>query len=84
LLAPKQDVSYAEHPLTRAEFATVKDGWVVSGERAFRLPLVPLLKNRLSGRLFDGMWRFDGLMLQKFPGLEHFATSRVMKLEKPA
>jgi SAM-dependent methyltransferase len=78
----KEDVSEDEHPLTRAELAQVKEGWAVSGERAFRLPLIPLFLKFLSEKSLLKVWLVDGWLLETFPWLEPFASSRVLKLQK--
>jgi len=78
--APTADISEYEHPMTRAELAIVTQGFTVVAERIFRLPFVPLLTrfNALRGRV----WRTDRWLLKHFPGLEHFATGKVMSLRK--
>lgn len=38
LFPDKEDISADEHPLTPAEFRQLKEGWIVNGERSFRLP----------------------------------------------
>jgi SAM-dependent methyltransferase len=78
--APKADISDYEHPLTRAELATVTQGFAVVAERTFRLPFVPLLAKFkvLRGQV----WKADSWLLKRFPSLEHFATGKVMSLRK--
>jgi SAM-dependent methyltransferase len=74
------DISDFEHPLTRDEMATVTQGFTVLAQRNFRLPFIPLLQK------FDGLrkraWRLDRWFLQHIPQLEHFATGKVMSLQK--
>jgi SAM-dependent methyltransferase len=78
--APKADISDYEHPMTRAELAVVMQGFTVTAERNFRLPFVPLLaKVKASGKW---RWKTDRWLLKRFPGLEHFATGKVMSLRK--
>lgn len=79
LLPAQRDTSDNEHPLTRAEIEQVKNGWVVSGERAFRLPFVPLFSRE---KAISSIWALDHWLLRRFGALEHYSTSRVMKLEK--
>jgi len=82
LFPAKEDISENEHPLTKAELAQVKEGWVASGERSFRLPLVPLLEKLLAQKSKLKIWHIDGWILKNFGILEHFATVRVLRLEK--
>ena len=79
MLPAQQDISDNEHPLTRAEVEQVKSGWQVSGERAFRLPFVPLFSREKAIR---SIWALDRWLLGRFTVLEHYSTSRVMKLQK--
>jgi SAM-dependent methyltransferase len=44
LFPAQQDVSDDEPPLTLEELRRMKEGWHVNGERAFRLPMVPLVR----------------------------------------
>lgn len=78
----QKDVSADEHPLTRAEFARVKEGWHASAERSFRLPVVPLADKFFNRKMMLKVWRVDGWILNRFRSLDRFATSRVIKLEK--
>lgn len=78
--APKGDISDYEHPMTRAELATVTEGFTVIAQRNFRLPFVPLL-NRFK-TLQEPMWKGDRWLLKHFPRLEHLATGKVMSLRK--
>jgi SAM-dependent methyltransferase len=78
--APKGDISDFEHPMTRAEVATVSEGFTVMAQRNFRLPFVPLL-NRFEP-LQVPLWKTDRWLLKHFPRLEHFATGKVMSLQK--
>jgi SAM-dependent methyltransferase len=78
--APKADISDYEHPMTRAEVAIVTQGFTVLAERNFRLPFVPLM---VKADLFRKQaWRLDRWILQHFPALGHFATGKVMSLQK--
>ncbi len=78
--APKADISDYEHPMTRAELALVMQGFSLVAQRNFRLPFVPLVaKVKRSGKW---MWRMDRWLLKQFPGLEHFATGKVISLRK--
>jgi SAM-dependent methyltransferase len=78
--APKADISDFEHPMTRAEVATVTQGFTVVAQRNFRLPFVPLL-GRFKGFMVP-LWKADRWLLSHFSGLEHFATGKVMSLRK--
>jgi SAM-dependent methyltransferase len=77
---PKGDISDFEHPMTRAEVATATQGFTVVAQRNFRLPFVPLL-GKFKG-LMVPLWKTDRWLLHHFPGLEHFATGKVMSLRK--
>jgi len=79
ILPAQRDTSDNEHPLTRAEVEQIKAGWQVSGERAFRLPFVPLFSRN---KAITIVWATDRWLLKHFPTLENYSTSRVMKLEK--
>jgi SAM-dependent methyltransferase len=76
----QKDTSDDEHPLTRKEVEDMKNGWHVVGERAFRLPFVPMFGREQAIR---GVWGLDRLLLKKFNALEHYSTSRVLKLTRP-
>jgi SAM-dependent methyltransferase len=82
LFPARQDVSDDEHPLTREELSQLKAGWAVSGERAFRLPLIPLFQRLLAGRGTPALFAIDGWLLRNVMALAHFSTSRVMRLQK--
>lgn len=78
--APKAEISDYEHPMTRDEIAIVTQGFTVVSQRNFRLPFVPLLSKVKS--VGDQVWKVDRWLLQHFPGLEHFATGKVMSLRR--
>jgi SAM-dependent methyltransferase len=78
--SPDADISEFEHPMTRQEIATVTQGFKKISERSFRLPLVPLLVHLKSFR--KRAWLMDRWLLAKFPALAHFATGKVMSLQK--
>jgi ubiquinone/menaquinone biosynthesis C-methylase UbiE len=82
LFPAKENVSKDEHPLTKPEFAQVKEGWISTGERSFRLPLVPVMEKLLAKENKLKVWPVDGWILKKFGVLDHFATIRVLKLVK--
>jgi len=84
LFPAQKDVSADEHPLTRAEMDMVKSGWTVSGERAFRLPWIPLFRLIASDAWIHKLHAIDGMVLTRIPWLEQFSTCRVFKLQKPA
>lgn len=77
---PKADVSDFEHPMTRDEIALVTQGFTKLAERNFRLPFVPLLMR--FERLSKHLWATDRWLLQNFSKLGHFATGKVMCLQK--
>lgn len=77
---PSAEVSEFEHPMTRIELATVIQGFTVLEQRSFRLPFVPLLQKLTS--IQTQLWTLDRWLLQNAPALEHFATSKVMSLQK--
>lgn len=78
--APKAEISDYEHPMTRAEISIVTQGFTVVAERNFRLPFVPLLdKFEMLGKQVR---KTDRWLLNHFPGLEHFASGKVMSLRK--
>jgi SAM-dependent methyltransferase len=80
LFPAQRDISDNEHPLTREEVEHMKKRWLVDGERAFRLPFVPLFSR---GKASDSVWGVDRLLLRKFNALERYSTSRVLKLTRP-
>jgi len=84
LFPTRKDVSADEHPLTRAELDLVKSGWTVSGERAFRLPWIPLFRPITPEAWIQKLHAIDRMALMRIPSLEHFSTCRVFKLQKPA
>jgi SAM-dependent methyltransferase len=81
LFSEQEDVSEDEHPLTRAEFAQLKHGWIVSGERAFRLPMIALAIRVLGEQRALKLWPLDRWLLRK-GRLQHFATARVLMLTR--
>jgi SAM-dependent methyltransferase len=78
--APKGDISDFEHPMTRAELTVVSQGFAVLADRSFRLPFVPLLAKL--GRPRERVVGLDRWLLKRLPRLEHFATGKVMSLQK--
>jgi SAM-dependent methyltransferase len=82
LFPARQDISEDEHPLTHEELACLKVGWQVSGERAFRLPLIPLFLKLLGNSLVPALFSLDGWLLKNLSPLERFSTSRVLRLQK--
>jgi len=78
--APEVDISDYEHPMTREEIAVVSSGFNILAKRSFRLPMIPLFQ-KLKLRPKQ-LWSLDSWILRTFPGMEHFATSRVMCLQK--
>jgi SAM-dependent methyltransferase len=78
--APKADISDYEHPMTRAELASVMKGFTVIAQRTFRLPFLPLLLK--FNVLRRQLWKVDRWLLTHFSVLEHFATGKVMSLKK--
>lgn len=82
LFPAQQDVSDDEHPLTREELRQMKTGWHVSGERAFRLPVVPLVRTFFGERAAHKVFPLDGWLLRHLSPLEFLSTSRVLRLQK--
>jgi SAM-dependent methyltransferase len=82
LFPVRYDISEDEHPLTRDEFADLKSGWRVSGERAFRLPLIPLFLRFLKGNAVGRLFAMDAWLVRTIRPLKRFCTSRVLRLEK--
>jgi 2-polyprenyl-3-methyl-5-hydroxy-6-metoxy-1,4-benzoquinol methylase len=78
--APKADISDYEHPMTRAELSIVMQGFTMVAQRTFRLPFVPLLTKVKVLRI--QAWKTDRWLLKHLPGLEHFATGKVISLRK--
>jgi SAM-dependent methyltransferase len=79
LFPAREDISDDEHPLTREEMTQVKAGWQVAGERAFRLPFVPLLSRK---KTIHTVWKFDQALLKRLSFLERYSTTRVLKLTR--
>lgn len=78
--SPDADISDYEHPMTRAELATVMHGFTLVAQRNFRLPFVPLL---IKFKILRGqVWKMDRSLLAHLPALEQFATGKVMSLRK--
>jgi SAM-dependent methyltransferase len=82
LFPARHDISEDEHPLTREEFADLKSGWLVTGERAFRLPLIPLFLRFLDGKAVSSLFALDGWLVRRMGLLKRFCTSRVLCLQK--
>jgi len=76
LLPSREDVSEYEHPFTSEEIAVIQQDFDILAARSFRLPFVKFATNN------DALWRLDRWTLHSFPGLAHFATSRVVALRK--
>jgi hypothetical protein len=76
LLPAQEDISEYEQPLTHQDVATIQQDFEILASRNFRLPFVKFRVN--SGTL----WRVDRWILESFPPLRHFATSRVAALRK--
>jgi SAM-dependent methyltransferase len=80
LLTNRGNVSEYEHPLTRAEFAAIKEPFKSDGTRYFRLPFLPLL-SRMDG-IRKQLWKLDRWCLKHFPATSHYATTVVTRLWK--
>lgn len=76
LFPAREDVSQYEHPLTSQELAAIQRDFELIADRSFRLPFVKFGVNS------DALWRLDRWILGSFPGLAHFATSRVVALRR--
>lgn len=84
LFPEREDISEDEHPLTQGELEHVKEGWIASGERSFRLPMIPALQRVVGEKRLARAWPLDRWLLKHFRAFDHFATTRVVKLQKPA
>lgn len=82
LFSERQDISEDEHPLTLTEFEQVTQGWMATGERAFRLPFIAILQRVVGEDHLDLAFAVDGWILKRLPVLDRFATIRVLKLQK--
>jgi len=81
LLPAAGDVSEYEHPLTKAEFATMTQAFRVEGTRYFRLPFVPLA-SRLIPSKSNAALKVSNWMIEHFAPVEHYATGVVTRLQK--
>lgn len=81
LLPSHEDVSEFEHPLTRDELDTMTYPFRVEGMRFFRLPFVPLVQRVLPSKE-NAAWGLDSRILRRWPALERYATTVVMRLCK--
>lgn len=81
LLPARHDVSKYEHPLTRAEFASITGGFACDGLRYFRLPWIGIA-SRVSPRFEKQACRLDHMILRAFAFLSRFATVVVVRLTK--
>jgi len=76
-----EDVSEYEHPLTKAELRALQEGFLVNGNRYFRLPLVPLL-GRFVPVMQRSSWYASDAILTALPWLERYASSVALRLQK--
>jgi len=81
LLPVRDNVSEYEHPLTRAEFATINESFKADGTRYFRLPFVPLLSPIIGAKR---LLKMDRRCLQTFPAISRYAACVVTRLGKVA
>jgi 2-polyprenyl-3-methyl-5-hydroxy-6-metoxy-1,4-benzoquinol methylase len=81
LPAHGEEVSDFEHPLTQEELATMTESFRVEGVRHFRLPIVPLM-NMVLPSASRSLWKTDYHLLKRYPALERYATTVVMRLIK--
>jgi SAM-dependent methyltransferase len=81
LLPAREDISDYEHPLTREDLALMIEPFKVEGMRYFRLPFVPLFL-RVLPMTTNRAWTASGWMLRRWPALERYATSVVVRLRK--
>ncbi len=79
LLPAHEDISEYEHPLTKDEFRTFQEGFVVDELRFFRLPIVPVAQ-RLFPSLEHDFFRLSNWVLKKIPMTAHYATAAVLRL----
>jgi SAM-dependent methyltransferase len=76
------DVSPFERPLRHDEIAAFASGFIRRSSRAFRLPLLPLLRLALPKRHEQRIFDWDRALLRRFPSLGHVATVLVFELQK--
>jgi SAM-dependent methyltransferase len=77
LLPNRGNVSEYEHPLTREEFAAIKETFQADGTHYFRLPFVPLLSPIIGVR---HLFKVDRRCLQIFPATARYASCVVTRL----
>lgn len=82
ILPAHEDISEAEHPLTKEELRTVQEGFMVDGLRFFRLPFVPLVQRipRAIGQRSTA--QLSNWILTNVPATAHYATIAVLRLQK--
>jgi len=81
LLPAAENISEFEHPLTRAELATMTQHFEAQEARYFRLPWLPLVAKGLPF-LRSAAWKADRWTLRRFPAAQHYATNVAMRLVK--
>lgn len=81
LLPEREDISEYEHPLTKAELATMTETFQVEGTRYFRLPFVPLVSRFIPSKN-HAAFKVSNWMIEHFPPVEHYATAVVARLQK--
>jgi glycosyltransferase involved in cell wall biosynthesis/SAM-dependent methyltransferase len=83
LFRAREDVSEFEYPLNSAQLIAIAEGFEVLATRNFRTPLVPLLERIFqSPNMRARILSADDKLLKLFPIIEHFATIRVMALQR--
>ena len=82
LLPAHEDISEAEHPLTKEELRIVQEGFAVEGLRFFRLPFVPLVQ-RVSHAIGQrSVARLSNWILTNVPATAQYATVAALRLQK--
>jgi SAM-dependent methyltransferase len=83
LFPAAEDVSDYEYPLNQDQLDELAEGFQVLASRSFRTPLVPLFERVIkTRRLRRSFRRGDDWIVRHLPGVEHFATMRVMALKR--
>ncbi len=77
------DVSPFERPLTDAELKDFADGFSTYRSRAFALPYINVAEILPAADPFiHSLYRMDGALLKKLPGLGYYASVRVVEIIK--
>jgi 2-polyprenyl-3-methyl-5-hydroxy-6-metoxy-1,4-benzoquinol methylase len=82
LFPPHKNASPFEHPLSRAELASMSARFLVEGQRYFSLPFVRLVERFLLRSASPFSRKLSAWTLRVFPPSQHLATAVVLKLNK--